>query len=179
MTRAAKHARRRGLLPALAIAAFIVLVAGGIALAVRETNEPANGGDARAGAGGPVSLGLTPSGGGASPTPPPVPGPIPGYLLIADRGNDRMLLVDSDKRILWEYPSPGRPPSFPFHYDDDAFFADGFRQIISQQEDQQTIQVISFPEGRVVWHYGHANVRGSAHGYLSTPDDASLLPDVT
>jgi hypothetical protein len=179
MTRAAKHARRRGLLPALAIAAFIVLVAGGIALAVRETNEPANGGDARAGVGGPVSPGLTPSGGGASPTPPPVPGPIPGYLLIADRGNDRMLLVDGDKRVLWAYPSAARPPSFPFHYDDDAFFADGFRRIISQQEDQQTIQVISFPEGRVVWTYGHVNVSGSARGFLSTPDDAYLLPDGT
>ena len=51
--------------------------------------------------------------------------------------------------------------------------------IISQQEHQQTIQVISFPEGRVVWHYGHPNVSGSAHGYLSTPDDAYLLPDGT
>jgi len=90
-----------------------------------------------------------------------------------------MLLVDSDKRILWEYPSPGRPPSFPFHYDDDAFFSQDFRSIISQQEHQQTIQVISFPEGRVVWDYGHANVSGSVHGYLSTPDDAYLLPDGT
>ena len=179
MTRTARHARRRGLLPALAVAAVIVVAAGGIALAVREANEPANGGEARAGAGGPVSPGLTPSSGVASPTPSPVPGPIPGYLLIADRGNNRMLLIDSNKRILWEYPSPGRPPSFPFYYDDDAFFADGFRRIISQQEDQQTIQVISFPEGRVVWHYGHVNVSGSAHGYLSTPDDAYLLPDGT
>src|SRR5438034_11666976 len=35
------------------------------------------------------------------------PGPIPGYLLIADRGNDRMLLVNSRKDILWVYPRPG------------------------------------------------------------------------
>ncbi|HEX6663693.1 MAG TPA: hypothetical protein VF025_08455, partial [Gaiellaceae bacterium] len=28
------------------------------------------------------------------------PGPIPGYLLIADRGNNRMLLIDSRGRIL-------------------------------------------------------------------------------
>ena len=31
------------------------------------------------------------------------PGPIPGYLLIADRGNNRALLVDSTRHILWRY----------------------------------------------------------------------------
>src|SRR5579872_2410380 len=53
---------------------------------------------------------------------PPVPSPIPGYLLIADRGNNRMLLVDNHKRILWRYPKPGQGLSFPFHFDDDTFF---------------------------------------------------------
>src|SRR5206468_1839448 len=36
-------------------------------------------------------------------------GPIPGLLLIADRGNDRILLVDNRKRILWRYPPPAGP----------------------------------------------------------------------
>jgi hypothetical protein len=124
------------------------------------------------------------------PTPPPtssastaptpiVPSPIPGYLLIADRGNDRMLVVDSRKRIVWTYPRPGQTPTFPFHFDDDAFFAPDWGSIITNQEDQQTINVVSFPEGRVLWHYGHVNVRGSGAGYLSTPDDAYLLADGT
>src|SRR5436190_11756890 len=30
--------------------------------------------------------------------------PFSGRLLIADRGNNRLLLVDSHKRILWRYP---------------------------------------------------------------------------
>jgi hypothetical protein len=103
------------------------------------------------------------------------PGPIPGYLLVADRGNNRMLLLDSAKRIWWRYPRPGRTPPMPFRFDDDTFFGPKADRIISNQEDQHTIQVISFPAGRVLWRYGHVNIRGSASGYLNTPDDAYLL----
>jgi hypothetical protein len=103
------------------------------------------------------------------------PGPIPGYLLIADRGNNRALLVNSRKRILWRYPKPGLAPSMPFRFDDDTFFGPRVDRIISNQEDQHTIQIISFPGGRLLWRYGRVNVRGSRPGYLNTPDDAYLL----
>jgi hypothetical protein len=105
------------------------------------------------------------------------PGPIPGYLLIADRGNNRMLLVDSKKRIFWRYPKPGVTPSMPFRFDDDTFFGPRTDRIISNQEDQHTIQVISFPAGRVLWRYGRVNIPSSRLGYLHTPDDAYLLPN--
>jgi hypothetical protein len=100
---------------------------------------------------------------------------LPGDLLIADRGNNRMLLVDSQKRILWRYPGPGTRLVFPMRFDDDTFFAPGFTRIISNQEEQNTIQVISFPAGRLLWRYGHLDLRGSGPGYLNTPDDAYLL----
>ena len=103
------------------------------------------------------------------------PGPIPGYLLIADRGNNRMLLVDSAGRVFWRYPGSS-PTAMPFRFDDDTFFGPSFDRIISNQEDQHTIQIVSFPGGRVLWRYGHPNQRGSAPGYLNTPDDAYLLP---
>jgi hypothetical protein len=115
-----------------------------------------------------------------SPTPAAAPTPIPGYLLIADRGNNRVLLVDGDKRVLWRYPATGATPSYPFRFDDDVFFGSfgsDYRRIITNQEDQHTIQILSFPQGQVLWHYGHPNHKGSAHGYLNTPDDAYLLPD--
>lgn len=105
------------------------------------------------------------------------PGPIPGYLLIADRGNNRMLLVDSAHRIFWRYPRPGVSPAMPFRFDDDTFFGPKQNVIISNQEDQDTIQIISFPGGRVLWRYGHTNQIGPAFGYLHTPDDAYLLPN--
>jgi hypothetical protein len=101
--------------------------------------------------------------------------PIPGYLLIADRGNDRMLLVDSNKHLYWSYPAIAKTPSMPFHFDDDTFFGPSRDRIISNQEDQHTIQIISFPGRRVLWRYGHVNHSGSAPGYLHTPDDAYLL----
>jgi hypothetical protein len=108
---------------------------------------------------------------------PKPPGPIPGYLLIADRGNNRILLVDGRKRVLWRYPPYGHVAQFPFRFDDDAFFGPSFHKLITNQEDQHTLQVLSFPAGQVLWRYGHVNVRGSSPGYLNTPDDAYLLPN--
>ena len=105
------------------------------------------------------------------------PGPIPGYLLIADRGNNRMLLVNSSKHLFWSYPSPGAHTAMPFRFDDDTFFGPKRDRIISNQEDQNTIQIVSFPGRRILWRYGHVNVKSSAAGYLNTPDDAYLLPN--
>ena len=130
-----------------------------------QENETATSPGSPAGAGAP----------GASATP----SPIPGYLLIADAGNHRMLLVDSRKRVLWRYPSGKATPSFPLGYDDDAFFSPDHSVIVTNQEHQHTVEMISFPQGRVLWHYGHVNVPGSGAGYLDTPDDAYLLPDGT
>jgi hypothetical protein len=110
---------------------------------------------------------------------PALPGPFSGLLLIADRGNDRLLLVDGKKHVVWSYPRRGAAPSFPFHYDDDAFFSPDYRAIISSQEMQHTIQLISFPGGKVVWHYGRPNQPGSGPGQLDRPDDAYVLPDGT
>jgi hypothetical protein len=103
------------------------------------------------------------------------PGPIPGYLLIADRGNNRMLLVNSSKHIFWTYPPDVGRAAMPFTFDDDTFFGPHADRIISNQEDQQTIQIISFPGWKVLWRYGHVNQKSSANGYLNTPDDAYLL----
>ena len=102
------------------------------------------------------------------------PQPIPGYLLIADRGNNRMLLVDGARHIYWQYPGGGRL-AMPFRFGDDTFFGPHFDRIISNQEDQNTIQIISFPGRSILWRYGHVNVKSSAPGYLNTPDDAYLL----
>ena len=90
-----------------------------------------------------------------------------------------MLLVDGGKHLLWRYPRPGHPPSMPFNFDDDAFFLPGWRGVISNQEEQQTIEEISFPGGRVTWHYGHVDAAGSSTGFLHTPDDAYVLRDGT
>jgi N-acetylneuraminic acid mutarotase len=109
--------------------------------------------------------------------PPP---PFTGRLLIADRGNNRLLLVNAHKKILWRYPSKTRPPPpGGFYFPDDAFFTHGGTQIISNEEQNERIVQIAFPSGKLLWSYGHPHVAGSEPGYLHEPDDAYLLRDGT
>jgi outer membrane protein assembly factor BamB len=97
-------------------------------------------------------------------------------LLVADRGNDRLLLLDDTDKIVWKYPSRGRSaPHGGFYFPDDAFFIRHGTAIISNQEDNDTIVEIAYPSGRIVFHYGHPRIPGSSSGYLHTPDDTYLL----
>ena len=99
-----------------------------------------------------------------------------GRLLIADRGNDRLILVDAARHVLWSYPSRSKPaPPGGFYFPDDAFFIRHGTGIISNQEDNHTIVEIAFPSGKVTWQYGHPKVPGSGPGHLDQPDDAFLL----
>ncbi len=112
----------------------------------------------------------------APPTPaqkvgfPPVkPGPVPGYVMIADRNNNRIIIVSPAKKIVWEMDG--------LHDPDDAFFTPGYTSISTNEEYNQTMALIGVRSRRVDWSYGHANVRGSSPGYMSSPDDAYLLPN--
>jgi hypothetical protein len=100
-------------------------------------------------------------------------GPLPGDLLIADRGNNRMLIVNPAHHIIWRYPS--RPGQRKLNFDDDTFFTPGGHSIISNEEDNHDIVQIAYPSGRLIWSYGHSGVPGSGPGYLNTPDDAYRL----
>jgi outer membrane protein assembly factor BamB len=101
-------------------------------------------------------------------------------LLVADRGNDRVLLLDDTGKILWRYPAPGRAaPRGGFYFPDDAFFIHHGTAIISNQEDNHTIVELAYPSGRILWRYGHPRTPGTGPGYLNTPDDTYLLRDGT
>jgi hypothetical protein len=103
--------------------------------------------------------------------------PYFGYqLLVADRGNNRLLLMDPSMNITWTYPSSTSPPDpLGFYFPDDAFFVRRGTAIISNQEENETIVEIGYPSGKIVWSYGHPKVTGTAAGYLHEPDDAYLL----
>jgi hypothetical protein len=97
-------------------------------------------------------------------------------LLVADRGNNRLLLMDAAMNIDWTYPNattPANPDGF--YFPDDAFFAKHGSVIISNQEQNETIVQIAYPSGQITWSYGHPKVAGTAPGYLHEPDDAYLL----
>jgi len=97
-------------------------------------------------------------------------------LLIADRGNNRLLALNDTGRIIWQYPGPGKPaPPGGFYFPDDAFFIRHGTAIISNQEENDTVVEIGYPSGKVLWQYGHPRQPGSLPGYLDNPDDAYLL----
>ena len=109
-------------------------------------------------------------------TPPKMfAGPLPGDMLIADRGNNRILLVNPRGRVIWRFPKPHA--RLHLFFDDDTFFDPGGRSIISNEEDNHQIVKIAYPSGRLLWSYGHAGVPGARAGYLHTPDDAYQLRD--
>jgi DNA-binding beta-propeller fold protein YncE len=111
--------------------------------------------------------------------PPLRPGPVPGYLMVADRDNNRIIILNPNtRRIVWQFPRPGDVlPGQSFHDPDDAFFAPDYRSISTNEEFNQSMAQIDLRTHRIVWSYGHPGVRGSAPGYLSNPDDAYILPN--
>lgn len=110
--------------------------------------------------------------------PPLSPGVVPGYVMIADRNNNRIVIVNPwTNRIVWRFPRPGDVrPGQSFLDPDDAFFTPGYKSISTNEEYNQTLGEIDIHRHRIVWSFGHPGVRGSAFGYLSNPDDAYLLP---
>jgi hypothetical protein len=97
-------------------------------------------------------------------------------LLIADRGNNRLLLLDDTNHVVWKYPSAKAPRDpLQFYFPDDAFFFNHGTAIVSNQEQNDTIVEIAYPSGKIIWSYGHPRQAGSAPGYLYEPDDAYVL----
>ena len=94
-------------------------------------------------------------------------------VLIADRGNNRVLLISAQKQILWEYDFAGLKPRSGA---DDAFFADGGKSIVVNLEHEQVVEVIDIASKAVTWSYGTLGKRGSTPGLLNFPDDAYKLP---
>jgi outer membrane protein assembly factor BamB len=102
------------------------------------------------------------------------PSALPGDVLIADRSNNRLLVVDPQGRIVWRFPRPGGR-SLPLP--DDAFFSPDGRQIVVTEEDVDAVSLVDVASQRLVWRYGAVGVPGSSANRLSHPDDAMLLPN--
>lgn len=127
-----------------------------------------------------------PSAPAATPSPEPAArsirgGPYAGGLLVADRGNDRLLIIDGAGRILWHFPVTGSLPAGQTFSADDAFVSPDGLTISANEEMRQVLVRIDIATERIIWEYGHYGRPGSAAGYLNTPDDAYPLPngDVT
>jgi hypothetical protein len=140
-----------------AILAFTVVGPGAAAPSVK-TSRPI----APAPAGGTIPLAATSD-----------PAALGGYnVLIADRGNNRLLLVSPQKEILWEYDFTGLKPGAGA---DDAFFTPDHKSIVVNLEHEQVIQIIDRVTKKVIWSYGKLGHPGSSPGLLNFPDDAYML----
>ncbi len=153
----------------------------------------------------PVSTKLTPP---AKPTPtatlsPPAPTPLPqptpsrlvgasfalpalpagvpftGELLIADRGNGRIIEIGANGAVDWVFPRPGQKLPVRFGAPDDAFYSADGTTIIANSESRQTVTAIDRATGTILWQVGKYNVRSSATGYFNEPDDAVPQADGT
>src|SRR2546425_78155 len=89
------------------------------------------------------------------------PSVLPGPVLIADRGNDRLVLVNPEGRVLWTFPEPGDlAPGERFKVPDDAFYTPDGKQIIVTHEDDFTVTLVEPESRRIVWRYGTPGVHG-------------------
>jgi hypothetical protein len=172
---------RAGLLPqAVAFGGYATVGSGGSSIGYLVGGEVAtqSGIDAAGVASGLLQsvISLRPSRYGGSAGSASAGTPFSGTLLIADRGNDRLIALNPARDLTWIYPSASMPPPpGGFYFPDDAFFFGRGTGIISNQEDNHTIVEIGYPSGKLLWQYGHPGVPGNQPGYLDQPDDAYLL----
>lgn len=89
------------------------------------------------------------------------PAALPGNLLIADRSNNRLLVIDPQGRIRWQF---GTARTLPLP--DDSFFSPDGSKIVATEEDVNAISVVDIAKRRIVWH----DATGLAH-----PDDAMMV----
>jgi hypothetical protein len=115
-----------------------------------------------------------------------LPGPLPGGLLIADRGNNRLLLVDPGRRSLWRFPTAAdRARGRHLVFDDDTFVEPGGRALVTNEEDHGDILSIDIATHRITRLFGIPGAQagpGASAGppnRLNWPDDAYVLPDGT
>lgn len=123
-----------------------------------------------------------PSAKGAKPGPDLTswsnPSVLPSDVLIADEGNNRLLLVNPAGKIVWMFPRPGDlAPGQTFLSPDDAFFTPNGKDIVATEENDQVISLISIASHKILWRYGTPGVPGAGVNQLSNPDDAMMMPN--
>ncbi|MCL4313436.1 MAG: PQQ-binding-like beta-propeller repeat protein [Actinobacteria bacterium] len=107
------------------------------------------------------------------------PSVLPSDVLIADEGNNRILLVNPEGKIVWQFPSKNSlAPGQTFLRPDDAFFTPNGKDIIATEETDQVISLISFTKHpKILWRYGTPGVAGHTPGLVDNPDDALMMPN--
>jgi hypothetical protein len=103
---------------------------------------------------------------------------LPGFLLIADRGNNRILVVDPNGHLVYKYPSAADiAAGRKLNYNDDTFVEPGGKAVIANEEDNHAIVEVGIADHSLRVLFGHPGQLGSDSTHLNTPDDAYALPN--
>jgi hypothetical protein len=97
-----------------------------------------------------------------------------GHILLADYASPgHALIVDTRGHVLWRYG----PASGPGALDHPSLAVRIRPGLIGVTDDyRHRVVLIDLRRHRIVWQYGHTDVKGTAPGYLNTPDGMDLLP---
>lgn len=108
------------------------------------------------------------------------PSVLPGPILIADKKNNRLIVVSPQGQLLWQWPQPGDlAPGQTFLIPDDAFITPDGKDVIATEEDNFVVTEIDIATRTIVWRYGTPGRHGSGPNQLWNPDDGMMLPDGT
>jgi hypothetical protein len=103
---------------------------------------------------------------------------LPGFLLIADRGNNRILVVGRNGQLVFKFPdaadlAAGRRLVF----NDDTFVVPGGQALIANEEENHAIVSVGIADHSLHLLFGHPGHVGGDQTHLNFPDDAYVLPD--
>ncbi len=99
-----------------------------------------------------------------------------GGLIVADRANGRIIVLDAKSNILWRFPADASSiPAGQTFMADDAFLSPDGKSIVANEEDFHVIVRIDVATRKIVWEYGRFGHAGAGPGELNTPDDAYPL----
>ncbi|HEX4036332.1 MAG TPA: hypothetical protein VHX66_17975 [Solirubrobacteraceae bacterium] len=103
---------------------------------------------------------------------------LPGYLLIADRGNNRILVVDPQGRIHWLFPDAADVAAGRIlHFNDDTFVQPGGKALIANEEDYGLVVSVNIKSRAITRLFGVPGVLGGGATELNYPDDAYAFAD--
>jgi DNA-binding beta-propeller fold protein YncE len=103
---------------------------------------------------------------------------LPGPIMIADEGNNRIVVVDPHGKPRWIFPQKGDlKPGQTFATPDDVFLSPDGKSIIATESEHQMVAIIDIATKKITFEYGVAGKGSRLKGHLNNPDDAMMLPD--
>jgi outer membrane protein assembly factor BamB len=101
---------------------------------------------------------------------------LPGPVLIADGGGNRVLIIDSSGRNMWQFPRPGDlATGQSFKAPEVAWFSPDQKQVVVASEDTNILYEIDIATHKIVYTYGAVDTPGSSPNQVSAPDGVMML----